>query len=626
MPTTLAIAAIGLLAATLALLAALGLALRRAYKRTTAKARAANEQVVQGLADCRAAIDALRLVADPAPVQRALAAAAFRASPAAQARLAALGGRRGDEELIYALDRLAGALSPRERVAAAGGATTVCSVALGDDFREAVAPCLDSHERFARRHGYRYCVLEGSAALFAHRPASMKLPLIARLLDEGAQQILFLDADALIADPDRDVEPYFRRLAAADASVLLTENEQGPDAGVLFIRNRGEARRLLELVWLLGPEFGADAAAFALLLEDFPAVRRQLAIEADPRAFNSAPRERDFFRATDARRLWRRGDFICHFADVPLTHLASCVERYARALAPWADGAPPPALRRAPPRPSQDGARGGTVTFSRLGRMGQFGNQLFQIAATLSYAERYGARPLLPPWRCELRARNYGPLFPGFARYRGAAPKSVVYAEPSHAYAEIPYHEHVDLSGFFQTERHFLNVRDTIVELFATPPVIAAELDAFCAAKQLRDFDALHFRSFVHPWLDRGEQEDLPDEYYLAAMRELDGDGPLFVCANHAERAEAFLRRHDVRRPVILSTFADPLLDFYLMSRARRLAISNSSFSWWAAYLGRDKARILAPHRYFWFSAAARRRPDFDMRDLLPAQFQELIL
>jgi hypothetical protein len=154
-----------------------------------------------------------------------------------------------------------------------------------------------------------------------------------------------------------------------------------------------------------------------------------------------------------------------------------------------------------------------TVTFSRLGALGQFGNQLFQIAAVLGYAAQNGNRVLLPRWRCELRGRSYEELFPWFADYRGWSQGKVI-QEASFKYQDLPAIRHADLRGNFQSELYFRNIRDRIKMLFSEPRNIGLELDAYCRQSGLTDFDALHVRFYSHAF-DAGDPlETLPLSYF----------------------------------------------------------------------------------------------------------------
>ncbi len=40
-------------------------------------------------------------------------------------------------------------------------------------------------------------------------------------------------------------------------------------------------------------------------------------------------------------------------------------------------------------------------------------------------------------------------------------------------------------------------------------------------------------------------------------------------------------------------SLANPLADFYLLSRCAHFVIANAAFSWWAAWLGRDEDSIV---------------------------------
>lgn len=267
-----------------------------------------------------------------------------------------------------------------------------------------------------------------------------------------------------------------------------------------------------------------------------------------------------------------------------------------------------------------------TVTFSRLGSWGQFANQLFHIAAVLGYAARHAARPCLPRWRCAVTGRDYEAEFPAIREYYGTPGEGLVYAEPSFAYAEIPAAEHIDLRGNFQCSRYFAPCADAIRDLFAEPRAVGAVLDEATAALGLSDFAALHVRFYAHPTRDHGKgpMEALPLGYTAEALRRLGTDLPVFVATDNRRLLAAALGTIRPAGRIVVSTFDDHLLDFYMLARARRLAIANSSFSWWAAWLGRQQEVVLAPHRYYWFSREVRRDPFWTPRDLYPPQFREI--
>lgn len=119
----------------------------------------------------------------------------------------------------------------------------------------------------------------------------------------------------------------------------------------------------------------------------------------------------------------------------------------------------------------------------------------------------------------------------------------------------------------------------------------------------------MHFRFYSNMKHDQNSPvSQLPDGYYLRVLKTLGTELPLVVATFGKKLFSDFLARHQIVRDVLLQ---DSLFDFYMLSRAERLAISNSSFSWWAAYLS-CKKQILAPHRHFWFGAHERANSFWD--------------
>jgi hypothetical protein len=142
----------------------------------------------------------------------------------------------------------------------------------------------------------------------------------------------------------------------------------------------------------------------------------------------------------------------------------------------------------------------------------------------------------------------------------------------------------------------------------------------------LREFNALHVRFYSHRFDQNDSTEVLPSDYFSRSVALLGTERPLVVATDDKPSFRRMMNEIELRDDLHLLQFEDPLLKFYMLSRAQKIAISNSSFSWWAAYLGEKKQQVIAPHRYFWFRARVRSNPFFDTRDLYPDHFDELIL
>lgn len=163
------------------------------------------------------------------------------------------------------------------------------------------------------------------------------------------------------------------------------------------------------------------------------------------------------------------------------------------------------------------------------------------------------------------------------------------------------------LMGYFQDQRYWLTHGESIVDEVAGTLAAAAirlglrwePVAAGAAALHVRRGDYLDHPEFLPEWFEG---------YYLRAMAtlldeaeavEVFSDDPAWcssVFTSYGERVR-------IRAP---QTEFGGLGDLLAMASATRLAIANSSFSWWAARLGSHVGQaVLAPQR--WFS---------DMRDL----------
>jgi hypothetical protein len=110
-------------------------------------------------------------------------------------------------------------------------------------------------------------------------------------------------------------------------------------------------------------------------------------------------------------------------------------------------------------------------------------------------------------------------------------------------------------------------------------------------------------------------------DYYaeaLAVLRASGIDGTVYVASDSLEDAMRELKGLGDLSPIEVPAGTDPFETLVLLSRADAFVAANSSFSWWAAYLGTRPGRpVIAPRPWFTDS-------EVDDRDLLPGSWLTL--
>ncbi len=102
--------------------------------------------------------------------------------------------------------------------------------------------CVDSHRRYADRHGYRYLTYgAGVTTPLSMESAWLKIPLMIAALDAGHPWLLFVDADTMFSDD----APRFEIVEQDGKDVYLAKGFSGrPNSGVIAVKNTPRARRL----------------------------------------------------------------------------------------------------------------------------------------------------------------------------------------------------------------------------------------------------------------------------------------------------------------------------------------------------------------------------------------------
>lgn len=240
-------------------------------------------------------------------------------------------------------------------------------------------------------------------------------------------------------------------------------------------------------------------------------------------------------------------------------------------------------------------------TYDYLEKNGRLGNQLWQIAATIGEAERGG----------------------GIARFRPDWEYRDIFSVPDEYFEPVPDGAEVIDGGtaYFQEFHYFANVEDKIREYFL-PSWHAADIMGgvwadFPASKDDYTFVAMHVRRgdyLKHP----KHFPIMSSHYFSSAVDHVaeHTDHPLFIvfsddpdwCRDNKDylgiEGYANCIIEGVVRPVEVVDRVDPpqdWVDMFMIASCTEHIISNSTFSWWGAFLSGNRFPIY-PSR--WFNSA----------------------
>lgn len=152
------------------------------------------------------------------------------------------------------------------------------------------------------------------------------------------------------------------------------------------------------------------------------------------------------------------------------------------------------------------------------------------------------------------------------------------------------------LEGYWQSEKYFKDVEETIrADLKISSPTDKTNLEmASCirntlsVAVHVRFFDALN-KTFVN---------NAPGDYYARAVERMETLAPgahYFVFSDQPEAARGRMPLPDARITLVSHNCGNDMAyaDLWLMTQCRHFIIANSTFSWWGAWLGIRKEKII---------------------------------
>lgn len=245
-------------------------------------------------------------------------------------------------------------------------------------------------------------------------------------------------------------------------------------------------------------------------------------------------------------------------------------------------------------------------THCNLQMMGGLGNQLFQIAAAYAHCKRHGHTLTISSNTRGGRNTYWNTLFKHLKDYtvprqkrtifrdnllRNVKPlqtPGILWKEPRFAYTPIPATASA-LSGYFQSSQYFQDCANEIRQLFTFDTTRMQQRHGALLTR--KDATVLHIR--------RGDYVSAPTyhgilsaEWYKEACV---GRTNLLVFSDDLP----WCRGLDFLKGATFVDEPDEAVALQLMSQFHRFILSNSSFSWWAAWLSGPDADVVIPDRWF---------------------------
>lgn len=256
------------------------------------------------------------------------------------------------------------------------------------------------------------------------------------------------------------------------------------------------------------------------------------------------------------------------------------------------------------------------LAFNHLGHLGRLGNQMFQYASLRGIAARRGYDFGIPPSKFEDEWRSHQ-LFEVFdlphlprqnVKYLDGGNAPVAQEKFFHfdqlLFDQCP--NDVSLFGFFQSEKYFKHIEESIKEDFTFREHILEPCKEI--AEGFENPVSLHVRRTDY-LTNNANHHNLDLSYYEEALKHFD-DRQVIVFSDDPEWCKEQSLFSDDR--FLVSESEDNKIDLCLMTFCTSHIIANSSFSWWGAWLANSQ-KVIAPLKWFGPNNA-----DKETKDLIP--------
>jgi hypothetical protein len=272
------------------------------------------------------------------------------------------------------------------------------------------------------------------------------------------------------------------------------------------------------------------------------------------------------------------------------------------------------------------------ISFPQIGYMGRLGNQMFQFASTLGIANNLNSIARFPLENC-LVYQSIGPFDPNTGSPIPVKcdltecfdisdeyfiPHRHITASSHYGESEFGYNKGTEtisdgcsLSGYFQTEKYFKDLRDQILLQFSFKSLYKDSAEAYIQTIRKDNKDAIIASIHVR----RGDYVMYPDyhppcsfSYYNNAIEKLLEENSNVIFLVFSDDVE-WCKSEFKDSIYIVSELGNHYTEMCAMSLCDHNIIANSSFSWWGAWLNESaNKKVIAPS--VWFGPAMNKNTD----------------
>lgn len=252
--------------------------------------------------------------------------------------------------------------------------------------------------------------------------------------------------------------------------------------------------------------------------------------------------------------------------------------------------------------------------------MGGLGNQLFQIFTTMEYA--INNNKIFAFQNCEklnsgtVRPTYYETLFKNlkpFLEKKETIDSWPVYKENGFEYNDLPkFNKNVTLYGYFQSYKYFIKNADTIIDFFQLNDSILQMKNQYLRISHVNanlKKISMHFRITGYREI-QDYHVVLNLDYYVTALNKIlefcndEQFNVLYFCQpeDSEEVEECILNLKLIFKEKFLFVKVSNSIEDYqqllMMAACDINIIANSTFSWWGAYLSKNKT-VIYPSTWF---------------------------